>query len=326
MSKTVDFDASISYAPRTIGLVFPEGFLVMGLAAAAVFELANAYAKQRLYDIQLLSERGGLVANSFGAPMTTLPLPGKRLDTMIVVGRLFPEPSSPDLVEAIINASKTCRRVASECSGAFILGEAGLLNGRRATTHWLYARRLQEQFPETRVEEDRIYITDGRVWTSAGGSAGIDLALALVEDDFGAEIARHVAQNLVVHHRRAGGQSQHSALLDLDAKSDRIQAALAYAKRNLSATLSVEELAEVAHLSPRQFSRAFRSETGQSPAKAVENLRLEAARVMIEQTRHAIDRVAAETGFVDRQRMRRAFMRAFDQPPQAIRRNARVVA
>ena len=126
-----------------------------------------------------------------------------------------------------------------------------------------------------------------------------------------------------MHHRRAGGQSQHSALLELGPKSDRIQGALAYARENLRSPLTVEVLAEAAHLSPRQFSRAFRSETGQSPAKAIEQLRVEAARMMIEQSRNTLDEVAVETGFADPERMRRAFLRAFGQPPQVIRRNAR---
>jgi transcriptional regulator GlxA family with amidase domain len=136
------------------------------------------------------------------------------------------------------------------------------LNGRRVTTHWIHARNLQKQFPNAHVEDDRIFIIDGNVWTSAGMSAGIDLALGMIEKDFGIELARVVAQKMVVYHRRAGGQSQHSALLEMDATSDRIQSALAYARRNLRAPLSVEELAEAAHLSPRQFSRAFRAETG----------------------------------------------------------------
>jgi transcriptional regulator GlxA family with amidase domain len=214
--------------------------------------------------------------------------------------------------------------VASICTGAFILAEAGLLDGRRATTHWMFARDLATRFPKVRMEEDRIFIIDGPIWTSAGMSAGIDLALGMIEKDRGAELAREVARKLVLYHRRAGGQSQHSALLEMDAKSDRIQNALAYAKRNLRTPLTIEELAEAAHLSPRQFSRAFRAETGQSPAKAVEHLRVEAARLMMEQSRHPIDVVAAETGFADRERMRRAFLRAFGQPPQAIRRNARM--
>jgi len=181
---------------------------------------------------------------------------------------------------------------------------------------------LQRAYPLVKMEQDRIYCVDGPIWTSAGASAGIDLALALVEDDLGTDLARQVAKKLVVYQRRAGSQSQYSTLLELDAKSDRIQTALTYAKRNLSAELSVEELAEAVHLSPRQFSRVFREETGQSPARAVENLRVEAARVMMEEGRHPIDVIARDTGFGDRERMRRAFLRAFGQPPQAIQRLA----
>jgi transcriptional regulator GlxA family with amidase domain len=155
-------------------------------------------------------------------------------------------------------------------------------------------------------------------------SAGIDLALGMVEADFGAELAAAVAKKLVVYHRRAGGQSQHSAMLELGAASDRIQRVLAYARSHLASELSVPELAAVAHLSPRQFSRAFSMETGQSPAKAIERLRVESARLMIEQSRHTIEEIAAENGFSDTERMRRAFLRAFGQPPQALRRAARM--
>src|SRR5947208_249439 len=211
----------------------------------------------------------------------------------------------------------------TDCRGAFILAEAGLPDGRRATTHWHRARELQAGFPKVKVEEDRIFIIDGPVWTSAGMTAGIDLALAMVEKDLGADVARMVARKQVVYHRRAGGQSQFSALLELEPKSDRIQSALTYAKRNLGTPLTVGQLAKAVHLSPRQFGRAFRAETGQSPAKAVENLRVEAARLMMEQSRHPIDVIARQTGFIDRDRMRRAFLRAFGQPPQVIRRNAR---
>jgi transcriptional regulator GlxA family with amidase domain len=200
-----------------------------------------------------------------------------------------------------------------------------MLDGRRATTHWHRARELRTRFPKVKVEEDRIFIIDGPVWTSAGMTAGIDLALAMIEKDLGADVARAVARQLVVYHRRGGGQSQFSALLELDPKSDRIQSALTYAKRHLASPLTVRQLAEAAHLSPRQFSRAFHAETGQSPAKAVENLRVEAARLMMEQSRHSIDAIARQTGFADRDRMRRAFLRAFGQPPQVIRRNARAV-
>src|SRR5690606_13144319 len=217
-------------------------------------------------------------------------------------------------------------RVAAPCTGAFVLAEAGLLDGKRATTHWAFARTLQKDYPRLKVEEDRIFIIDGQTWTSAGMTAGIDLALAMVEKDLGAEVARNVARKLVVYHRRAGGQSQFSALLELEPKSDRIQKVLDYAKKNLKNALSVDELAAVASLSPRQFSRAFTEETGQSPAKAIEHLRVEAARLLMEQGRLSMDTIADETGFADRERMRRAFLRVLRQPPQAVRRNARIAS
>lgn len=310
----------------TIGFVLPKHFQIMGLAAASAFELANVSAGERLYEMRLLSEQGGAIPNSFDIAIQTRALARQKVDTLIVLGLLQPASTSPGLIRQLRRLAAASRRTASVCTGAFILGEAGLLDGRRVTTHWLYARELQKQFPEARVEEDRIFIIDGPIWTSAGMSAGIDLALGMIEKDFGAELARTVAQKLVVYHRRAGGQSQHSALLELDAKSDRIQGALAYARQNLSAPLTVEELAAAAHLSPRQFSRAFRAETGQSPAKAVEQLRVEAARVMVEQSRHTIDEIATQAGFADPERMRRAFLRAFGQPPQFLRRNARLTA
>lgn len=307
-----------------IGLLLTPGFSTMALAAVSVFEMANLKAGKAVYGVRLLSERGGLVGSAAGAAVATHAISKPTFDTLIVTNPHRPVPSSPALLKYLRRATHTCRRVAAICTGAFALAEAGLLDGRRATTHWIHARELARRFPEVRVEEDRIFIIDGAVWTSAGMSAGIDLALAMLEKDFGADLTRSVARRLVVYHRRAGGQSQHSALLELDARSDRIQKALAYASRNLRAPLSVDELAEAAHLSPRQFSRAFRAETGQSPAKAVERLRVEAARLMIEQSRHPIEVIASETGFGDPERMRRAFLRAFGQPPQGMRRNARV--
>ena len=212
--------------------------------------------------------------------------------------------------------------MAAICTGAFVLADAGLLRGRRATTHWLFARELAARHPDVIVDEDRIFIADGGVWTSAGMTAGLDLALAMVEEDFGPELARTLARKLVLYHRRSGGQSQHSALLEIEPKSDRIQFALSYAKANLKQPLTLDELAQAARLSSRQFSRAFREETGQTPAKAVERLRVEAARLMLEEGRHTVETVAYETGFADRERMRRAFLRAFGLPPQTVRRAA----
>jgi transcriptional regulator GlxA family with amidase domain len=306
---------------QRVGLIVFPGFQVMSCAVISVFECANREMGEPVYDVRLLSETGGSVRASIGMGVATDAFDGTNFDTLIVGGGI--EPPTPGLIEFVRQALGRCRRVAATCAGAFILAEAGLLDGRRATTHWYDARDLQAQFPKVKVEEDRIFIIDGPVWTSAGMTAGIDLALAMIDKDLGADVARAVARKLVVYHRRAGGQSQFSALLELEPKSDRIQGALAYAKRNLDKKLTVGQLAEAAHLSPRQFSRAFRAETGQSPAKAVENLRVEAARLMMEQSRHPIETVARQTGFADRDRMRRAFLRAFGQPPQAIRRNAR---
>jgi transcriptional regulator GlxA family with amidase domain len=242
-----------------------------------------------------------------------------------VAGVLSPlsRPVASELPRLLEKLAPRSRRVAGLCTGAFLLADAGLLDDRRATTHWYWADALQQRHPRARVEADRIYIADGTVWTSAGMTAEMDLALALVEKDLGADIARAVAHRLVMHQRRSGGQSQHSEMLRLAPKSDRIQQALEHARRNLARPLSVEDLAQAASLSPRQFSRVFTAETGQSPAKAIEGLRLEAARLMIESSRHPLEVVARETGFRDRRHLREAFLRGFGMPPQAVRRDAR---
>ncbi|KLD62824.1 GlxA family transcriptional regulator [Dyella japonica] len=307
---------------QVIGFVmFPE-FQAMSLAAASAFEFANIELGETVYDVRFLSESGATIRSSFGMTTQSEPFSTQPIDTLLICGGVGVPESTPALLHFIREAPAHTRRIAAICTGAFLLAETGLLDGRRATTHWLLARDLAERFPKVLVEEDRIFIIDGPIWTSAGMSAGLDLALAMVEKDLGAEVARQVARKLVLYHRRAGGQSQFSTLLELEPKSDRIQSALTYAKSHLQSALSVEELAAAANLSARQFSRAFRAETGQSPAKAVEHLRLEAARLMMEQTRHPVEVVAREVGFADRERMRRAFLRAYGQPPQAIRRQS----
>jgi len=311
---------------KKLGFVVFPGFQILDLAAASVFEVANLFTSRPVYEVALYSEHGGHVASSSGIEVDTRKLTDPVFDTLIVTGDIAAATPSEGLVRFVSEAAVSSRRIASICTGAFILAAAGLLNGRRATTHWASARNLQRRFPAIKVEEDRIFITDGSVWTSAGMTACIDLSLALVEADLGFEVSKSVAQKMVVYHRRTGGQSQFSAMLELESKSDRIQLALDYAKRNLRKTLSVGELAAVANLSSRQFSRTFRAETGQSPAKAIESLRVEAARSLVEESRHAIDVVARETGFADSERMRRAFIRKFGHPPQTFRRVAHKAA
>jgi transcriptional regulator GlxA family with amidase domain len=310
---------------RNIGVVVFPGFQILDMVAIAVLEMANVESGRPEYAVEVISEHGGMVRSSAGVEIATRAFDDPAYDTVIVTGAMQIEPSSPGLLAFLNEALAASRRTASICTGAFVLAEAGILDGRHVTTHWRYAGEFQQRFPQTHVDEDRIFIVDGSVWTSAGMTACIDLCLALVENDLGTEISRAVAKKLVVYHRRTGGQSQYSAMLELAPKSDRIQDALSYAKNHLREPLTVEQLAGIAHLSPRQFSRAFRDETRQSPAKAIESLRVEAAREMLEAGRHSMEAVAAETGFVDTERMRRAFLRAFGQPPQAIKRAARAV-
>ncbi|AOI70686.1 AraC family transcriptional regulator [Burkholderia ubonensis] len=310
-----------------IGFLISDGFQIMALAPQSVFEYANMVAGDAFYALENFSADGGEVRSSLGVAVGTRSLRGKiDVDTWIVAGVNDPleSPAPEKLLAYLRRAGRRARRIAGICTGAFVLAEAGLLAQRRATTHWAFGRDMQKRFPDIRVEDDRIYIVDGPVWTSAGMTAGLDLALAMVEKDLGPEVARSVAHKLVMHQRRAGGQSQHSEMLELAPKSDRIQNALNYARQNLGRSLTVEELAETVHLSPRQFSRVFTLETGQSPAKAIERLRLEAARLMIEQSRHPLDVIARETGFRDRRHMREAFVRGFGLPPQAVRRDSRV--
>jgi len=309
-----------------IGLILPYDFQLLNLAPQTVFELAEMSPDPPHYDLHLLSEHGGPLRSSSGLIVETKAFGDPAFDTIImgaITSFVVPAPSTANMIAFVRAAAAASRRTASFCNGAFVLAEAGLLDGRRATTHWVQAVGFRARFPKVMLEEDRIFINDGPIWTSAGMTAGIDLALAMVDRDLGSKAAKQVARLLVVNQRRMGGQTQHSALLEMTPKSDRIQSVLTYIRLNLRNTLSIEELAAVAGLSPRQFSRAFLAETGQSPAKAVEQLRLEAASFMMEEERHPVNVVAKETGFLDRERMRRAFLRKYGVPPQAIRTNAR---
>jgi transcriptional regulator GlxA family with amidase domain len=306
-------------------MVLTPGFQFLALGVQAAFELANVVKGEPFYTLSIASVEGGPVMSSSGFAVPTTPLTDVGpVDTLLLLAGLVPPPQQDEkTLDRLRAMARESRRVAGLCTGAFLLGQMGLLGGRRATTHWAYARQMRETFPDVRVEDDRIFINEGPVWTSAGLTAGLDLAVALIEKDLGRDMAGTIARRLVMHHRRAGGQSQHSELLELAPSSDRIQKALIFAKAHLANALTVDELAEVAALSPRQFARAFRAETGQTPAKAVEQMRLEAARLMLEETRHPMDQIARESGFVDMRRMREAFMRQYGQPPQALRRLAR---
>ncbi len=309
---------------KTIACFIFPGFEVLDFAAVTVFEMANVMSGARLYEVTMLSQTGGAVASSAGPAVETQAgqASGCPYDTVLVFGAVGRLPTCAPVVELVRNVCTAARRAGSICTGAELLAATGLLDGRRATTHWARADELQRSFPALTVVPESIYIRDGKYWSSAGMTACIDLALAMVEQDHGAELVLQIARQMVIYHRRAGSQSQFSTLLELAPRSDPIQKSLSYARSHLRRQLSVDELAEVANLSRRQFTRRFRDETGQSPAKAVESLRLESARTMIENTRHTMDYIARESGFAQVEQMRRAFMRVCGAPPQSLRRAA----
>jgi len=311
---------------RRIGfLVFP-GFQILDAAGPiAAFEIAGRYGGG-CYRLEVLAPDAGLVESTSGAGMLARTFdPAEPLDTLIVAGGEGTRDASRDeaLLALVRAGAARARRTASVCSGAFVLAAAGLLDGRRATTHWSRTADFARRFPAVRLEPDRIFVNDGPIWTSAGITAGVDMALAMIGEDLGETIARATAQQLVVYHRRPGGQSQFSALLELGRPDARFGGLVAWARERLAEPLSVEQLADRAAMSPRHFARAFAAETGVTPAKAVERLRVEAARERIEAGPESIDRIAEGVGFGDPERMRRAFLRAFGQPPQALRRAAR---
>jgi transcriptional regulator GlxA family with amidase domain len=302
-----------------IGLVVHPDFHIFDLAICSAFELANKVLAEPFYEIGLLSEQGRSVQTSAGFSIDTAPFSHRQFDTLIVASCNGAEPATPALVQFFSETMPDNRRIGSVLTGAYVLAAAGLLDGRRATIHWYWAAEFKRLFPKVKVEEDRLFINDGNIWTSAGMSAGIDLSIALVEQDLGSNVARAVT-NQLVHRRCVGGQSQFFAMSEIRAKTGRIQAVLDYAKANLNSELSVDDLARIARLSRRQFTRVFHAETGRSPSKAIENLRLESARLLLEAGNGTVDSVAKDAGFGDRERMRRAFLRTLSQPPQVIQR------
>lgn len=306
---------------HTVGFFVYPGHQILDLAGPfGAFESVTRVLGRRFYALEVLSCSGGLVQGSGGLPVATCSAHAAQVETLLVVGGNTAPMLQQAEVEAVTALAQRTARVASVCTGAFLLAEAGLLDGRRATTHWRMARRLQHDYPAVNVESDRIFIVDRGVWTSAGITAGIDLALALIEADLGIEVAREVARELVVYHRRSGGQSQFSPMSQMEPESDRIRMALSFARDHLQEPLPIERLAEAAHLSLRQFGRAFRRETGETPARAVERLRVEAARIRLQAGSEPIELIAEAVGFGDPERMRRAFVKVHGMPPQAIRR------
>lgn len=271
-----------------------------------------------LRDSPIQSESGLTIV-----PNTTLAVATRRgIDTLVVAGGSGARHASEDIkvVKAILRAAHAARRVASVCTGAFALARAGLLDGRRATTHWAFCGDLAKEYSKVRVEADPIYVRDGNVWTSAGVTAGIDLALALVEDDLSRDVATAVARWLVVFVRRAGGQSQFSAQLSVQAaEREPIRDLMAFIMEHPDAPLTVPELATRVRMSTRNFSRVFRAETGASPAAFVERARVENARRLLESTARSVEEVARSSGFGTPDALRRAFSRRVHLSPTEYR-------
>ena len=314
-------------APRRVVLLAYDQMNLLDLCGPLqALTTANRRAgRTRPYDTVVASASGGLVTTSAGLPLLTAPvasLEGAPIDTLIVPGGCKGETyQAPAALAAwVTERAPTVRRLCSVCTGAFLLAAAGQLVGRRVTTHWEWVDRLQTAYPAVRIEADRIFVRDGAVWTSAGVSAGIDLTLALIEDDLGHQAAIDVARQLVVFVKRPGGQSQFSAPLAEQARGNGDFAGLhAWIAAHLHEDLSVERLAEQVSMAPRTFARLYVARQGRTPARAVEGIRLEAACRALEHTGLPLKRIAANCGYREEQNLRRAFQRRFGITPAQYR-------
>jgi len=275
------------------------------------------------YTLQVVARQAPSVTASAGVSLTAADLSplDRPLDTLMIAGGPGVKAAAADaeLVDWVRARSGTARRTASVCTGAFLLAAAGVLDGRRAATHWSFCSELARSFPAIHVESDPIFVRDGSVWTSAGVSSGIDLALALVEEDLGREVALAVARYLVVFLKRPGGQAQFSAALSLQTGEERFGRLHAWINANLGRDLSLPVLAAEAGMSERSFSRHYLEETGHTPTRAVERLRLEAARRQLSDSKVPIKRIAQQCGFGTEETMRRSFLRLLSTTPQDYR-------
>ncbi len=287
----------------------------------SVFSTATSLLRRKSgYDVRLVAERAGPVVTSSGVTLTAEQALGSvrgAIDTLIVPGGLQSAlDGAAPLVPIVSRLAPRVRRLASVCSGAFILSRAGLLDGRAAVTHWAACDQLRRSNPRCRVEDDRIFVRDGNVWTSAGVSTGIDLALAMVEEDHGAQLALEISRWLVVYLRRPGGQSQFSAPLAAQvAERDGIRKLLLWMSENVQADLSVAALAQRASMSERTFARVFNAQTRFTPAAYVERLRVDAARRSLESSKKTVKQIARLCGFGTVETMHRAFRRSVRSTP-----------
>lgn len=307
-------------------LTFPGGQLLDVAGPLQAFASCNDLLAERgrapPYALQVVAKGGGPVTMSSGLTLTAADLTvGAAADTLIVAGGRGVDEAADDahVLAWLLRQADTARRMASVCTGAFLLAAAGLLDGRRAVTHWAHCARLAERHPRIRVEDDPIFIADGSVWTSAGVTAGIDLALAMIEQDLGRGVALAVARRLVVFLKRPGGQAQFSAALEVQG-SERFAPLHGWMQANLAGDLSLPNLAAQAGMSERSLLRHYAATVGTTPARTVERLRVEAARLQLSDTDLPIKEIARRCGFGSEETMRRSFLRLLDVNPQDHRR------
>jgi len=320
---------------RLVVVLAFEGVQLLDVAGPVqTFASANEIAKEvsdAPYRIVVASRRGGPLSSSAGLPVLTQPLAAAiretRIDTLII-------PGGPGVHAALADARtvswvrrqlSSARRIASVCTGAFLLAQTGILAGRRVTTHWKWCGHLQKLYPDVHVDPDPIYLHDGQIWTSAGVTAGIDLSLALIEEDLGRNLAMRIARHLVVFLNRPGGQAQFSAPLEAQSVAadgnvpNHFAPLHGWVADNLAGDLRVDRLAEQAGMSPRTFARVYAAKMGITPARMVERIRIEAVRRILEETDMPIKRVASQCGFGQEDRLRRAFARQVGTTPAEYR-------
>lgn len=318
-------EARTPAAPRLVVMAVHEGAEVLDITGPlSVFSTANAMhahsgGEGTLYRVQIAGETGDAAlrtASGIRLVTDTAWAQVDGIDTLLVAGGPVAERAPQALVDWLREAAPHTRRVGSICTGAFLLAHAGLLEGRRATTHWLSLDRLRAFSPNIDVQGDALHVKDGPVYTSAGVTAGIDLALALLEEDFGRALALNVARVLVLYLKRPGGQSQFSsALLSQFHEGGTLAATIQWMRANHQRPLPVDEIAEQATMSPRNFARVFKRETGTTPAHFIEGIRLEAAVKHLEETALALETIARECGFQSGEHFRQAFARRFGITP-----------
>ena len=318
-------------AARHIALVaYPDAQVLDITGPLEVFSSADRWLSERgrktpAYTVEVLATRSGAIRMSSGIELIAVRAIGAvrgGIDTLLVSGGRGTQAAMQDraLLSWLRQMRPRVRRFGSVCSGTFVLAEAGVLDGRRVTTHWQWCRALAERYPQLTVDPDPIFVRDGNIYTSAGVTAGMDLALALVEEDHGREVALHVARGLVLFLRRPGGQSQFSAQLAVQtADREPLRELQSWIPDHLDEDLSVPTLAARVAMSPRNFARVFTQQVGVTPARFVETLRIEAARRRLEESTHGVDMVAAQCGFGSAESMRIAFQRRLRVAPSAYR-------